>query len=62
MTTTSKQKAPLAVRLPAELQDFLTQQAKASYRTLTAEVRMRLEESRDRQLADVQPITPKGTK
>ncbi|MDP9908694.1 hypothetical protein J2W27_000787 [Variovorax boronicumulans] len=53
--TTKKQKPPVALRLPDELQDFLTQEAAKGWRSLSREIVMRLNESRERQLAAQQP-------
>ena len=50
MTIEHKQKPTVAIRLPNELQDFLAKQAENSYRTLSAEIRMRLEQSRRQQI------------
>lgn len=46
MTTSAKQKPNVAVRLSDELEKYLRDQAKTAHRTLTAEIRMRLEASR----------------
>jgi plasmid stability protein len=43
---TAKQKPNVAVRLPDDLQTFLAAAAAKSYRSLSAEIRMRLEQSR----------------
>lgn len=41
----------LALKIEVELDEYLRQQARENYRTLTAEVRKRLHESRDRDQA-----------
>jgi len=58
MAVKTKQKPNVAIRLPDDLQRFLVTAAARSYRSLSAEIRMRLEQSRamDRQL-EVEPNT-----
>lgn len=46
------------VRLPKDLKGWLRQQAEDSRRSLTAEVTLRLEESRQRQLAAQKKVKP----
>lgn len=52
MTTGTKQKPNVAVRLSDDLEQYLREKATAAHRTLTGEIRLRLEQSR---LADQQP-------
>ncbi|WP_313082608.1 hypothetical protein [Pulveribacter sp.] len=52
MTTSAKQKPNVAVRLSDDLEQYLREKAAAAHRTLTGEIRMRLEASRQ---ADQQP-------
>lgn len=51
MTVKSNQKSPVGVRLPDELQKYLARKASESYRSLTAEIIMRLEQSRERDVS-----------
>lgn len=44
--TRKPQKPNVSVRLPDDLQEYLTRKASEGYRTLTGEITMRLEESR----------------
>jgi hypothetical protein len=53
--TTDKDAGQLKLRLPAPLKDWLHKQASIARRSLTAEITVRLEESRERQLAVRQP-------
>ena len=46
MTTEIKRKPMLSVALPEDLAEYLREKAKTGYRSLTAEIGMRLEESR----------------
>lgn len=52
MTTSVKQKPNVAVRLSEELEQYLRDSAAKAHRTLSGEIRMRLEASRQ---ADQQP-------
>ncbi len=52
MTTGTKQKPNVAVRLSDDLEQYLREKATSAHRTLTGEIRLRLEQSR---LADQQP-------
>lgn len=57
MTTSPKQKLNIAVRLTDDLGDFLRSQAAAARRTISAEIRMRLERTRQQ---DEQPTIKEG--
>lgn len=57
MTTSAKQKPNVAVRLNDDLEQYLREKATAAHRTLTGEIRMRLEASRQ---ADQQTTQQKG--
>lgn len=57
MTTSAKQKPNVAVRLSDELEQYLRERAAAAHRTLTGEIRLRLEASRE---ADQQLPQQKG--
>lgn len=46
MTTVPKPKAPTSVKLPADLDGYLREQAKEGFRSLSKEITMRLEWSR----------------
>lgn len=46
MTATPKQKPPLAIRVGEELEAYLRAKAAEGHRTITGEIRMRLEQSR----------------
>lgn len=46
MTMDEKPKTPISVKLPAELDDYLREQAKEGFRSLSKEIMMRLEWSR----------------
>ncbi|MET3441354.1 hypothetical protein ABIC94_002112 [Variovorax paradoxus] len=46
----TKQKPPVSLRLPDSLQDFLTAEAGKGWRSLSREIVMRLEKSREQQL------------
>lgn len=52
-----KQKSPVSLRLPDELQKYLVQQASDGYRNLSQEIVMRLEASRQE---DQQQTQQKG--
>lgn len=52
-----KQKSPVSLRLPDDLQKYLAQRANEGYRNLSQEIVMRLEASRQ---ADLKPAE-KGT-
>lgn len=52
MTVSAKQKPNVAIRLSDELEQYLRACAAAAHRTLTGEIRMRLEASRQ---AEQQP-------
>jgi len=54
-----KQKSPVSLRLPHDLQQYLAQRANEGYRNMSQEIVMRLEASRD---ADQQPTLQKGEK
>lgn len=54
MTTPHRQKSPLAIRISDELETYLRQRAADGHRTMSNEIRMRLEQSRQ---ADQQPTT-----
>lgn len=47
MTTSAKQKPSVAVRLSEELEQYLRDRAAVAHRTLTGEIRLRLEASRE---------------
>lgn len=49
--TKQKQKPPVSVRLPDDLQAFLLKEAETGWRSLSREIIKRLEESRQRQEA-----------
>lgn len=51
-----KQKSPVSLRLPDDLQQYLAQRASQGYRNMSQEILMRLQASRQ---ADMQP-QPKG--
>jgi hypothetical protein len=51
MTLRTVQKPNIAVRLPADLQEYITRKAAESYRSLTGEITMRLERTRQSDLA-----------
>lgn len=46
MTPASKPKTPISVKLPDDLEGYLREQAKESFRSLSKEIMMRLEWSR----------------
>ena len=52
MSISAKQKPNVAVRLSDELEQYLRERAAAAHRTLTGEIRLRLEASRE---SDQQP-------
>jgi hypothetical protein len=54
MANSRSQKSPVGIRLPDELQNYLTQKAKASYRRLTSEIVMRLERTVEQDKAQAQ--------
>lgn len=59
--TKTKQKAPVAIRLPDDLQAYLQKKAAEGYRTITGEITMRLEWSRQRdEQQDEQQPKPDG--
>lgn len=47
MVTPTKQRPPVAVRISDDLEQYLRDKAAEGHRTLTAEIRMRLEQSRE---------------
>ncbi|MDQ0040862.1 hypothetical protein J2W33_001757 [Variovorax boronicumulans] len=51
MRFTDKDAGQIKLRLPTPLKDWLHQQASTARRSLTAEITVRLEESRTRQLS-----------
>jgi hypothetical protein len=53
--TTDKDARQLKLRLPTALKEWLHEQARTARRSLTAEITVRLEEARERQLAKQQP-------
>lgn len=55
MTNTAKRKPPLSILLPPELEAFLRKRAQQGYRSISKEIAMRLEQSRQAELEQQGP-------